>query len=176
MRRIRIVVGLLVCLGFCGAASATLIDRGNGLIYDDVLDITWLQDPSLGASNTFGLATDVSLGTHPTDNSGISGIVSASGLMNWPGALFRLDAINADSGIGYLGFNDWRLPITTQPDLACSQVDAFAGFPLQGSNDNCTGSEMGHLFYVDGITQVLPGPFLDFADFNWSGTEFAQGC
>jgi len=25
-------------------ASATLIDRGSGLIYDDVLNITWLQD------------------------------------------------------------------------------------------------------------------------------------
>ena len=25
-------------------ATAALYDRGNGLIYDDVLDITWLQD------------------------------------------------------------------------------------------------------------------------------------
>ena len=26
------------------SANAALYDRGNGLIYDDVLDITWLQD------------------------------------------------------------------------------------------------------------------------------------
>ena len=25
-------------------SQAALYDRGNGLIYDDVLDITWLQD------------------------------------------------------------------------------------------------------------------------------------
>jgi len=29
------------------SAHATLIDRGGGLIYDDVLDITWLQDAGL---------------------------------------------------------------------------------------------------------------------------------
>jgi len=28
-------------------ANAGLIDRGNGMIYDDVLDITWLQDANL---------------------------------------------------------------------------------------------------------------------------------
>ena len=38
--------GLLVLLA--APAHATLIDRGGGLIYDDVLDITWLQDASLG--------------------------------------------------------------------------------------------------------------------------------
>lgn len=36
-----------LCMGFITVvatpAHATLIDRGNGLIYDDVLDITWTQ-------------------------------------------------------------------------------------------------------------------------------------
>jgi len=39
--------GLLVsavCL--VSVANATLIDRGNGKIYDSVQDITWLQDAS----------------------------------------------------------------------------------------------------------------------------------
>ena len=31
-------------------ANAGLIDRGNGLIYDDVLDITWLQDTNLAGT------------------------------------------------------------------------------------------------------------------------------
>lgn len=31
-------------LSLSGAAQATLIDRGGRMIYDDVLDITWLQD------------------------------------------------------------------------------------------------------------------------------------
>ena len=33
-----------------GAAQATLIDRGGGLIYDSVLNVTWLQNANL-ASN-----------------------------------------------------------------------------------------------------------------------------
>jgi hypothetical protein len=27
-----------------GAAQATLVDRGGGLFYDNVLNVTWLQD------------------------------------------------------------------------------------------------------------------------------------
>ena len=38
----------LLLLGSPFRAQATLIDRGNGLIYDDVLDITWLQDANFG--------------------------------------------------------------------------------------------------------------------------------
>lgn len=34
--------------GLSTVSSAILIDRGNGLIYDDVLDITWLQDADAG--------------------------------------------------------------------------------------------------------------------------------
>lgn len=33
-----------------GTANAGLIDRGNGLIYDDVLDVTWLQNATLAGT------------------------------------------------------------------------------------------------------------------------------
>ena len=33
-----------------GVANAGLIDRGNGLIYDDVLDVTWLQNANLSGT------------------------------------------------------------------------------------------------------------------------------
>jgi len=35
-------IGLLVAGLFTVSAQAALYDRGNGLIYDDVLDITWM--------------------------------------------------------------------------------------------------------------------------------------
>ena len=35
---------VLLCLSVSLSVNAALYDRGNGLIYDDVLDITWLQD------------------------------------------------------------------------------------------------------------------------------------
>ena len=48
MKNMLLVVALV--LGFSGPAGAPLIDRDNGLIYDDVLDITWLQDASFGGN------------------------------------------------------------------------------------------------------------------------------
>ena len=41
------IAALAATLSFLPAAQAELHDRGNGLIYDDVLDITWLQDANL---------------------------------------------------------------------------------------------------------------------------------
>jgi hypothetical protein len=34
-------------------AQATLFDRGDGLIYDDVLDVTWLQDANIDGNKTW---------------------------------------------------------------------------------------------------------------------------
>jgi hypothetical protein len=67
----------------------------------------------------------------------------------------------------YGTFDDWRLPTTLQPDPSCSvQV---------GGNSygySCTGSEMGHLFSVDGISFSSMGPFTNVQyPAYWSGTE-----
>lgn len=48
---IRVIGSLL--LAFDSESDAALIDRGGGLIYDDVLDITWLQDASLCGFRTW---------------------------------------------------------------------------------------------------------------------------
>jgi hypothetical protein len=71
-------------------SQAGLINQGNGLIYDTVLDITWLQDANLAATNTFG----------------VSGI-NADGTMDWLTAQQYVAAMNAAK---YLGFSNWRLP------------------------------------------------------------------
>ena len=53
--------------------------------------------------------------------------ISPYGFMNWGAAQNWIGAMNAAK---YLGFNNWRLP----------SPDTCVGF-------NCSGSEMGHLFY-----------------------------
>lgn len=117
---------------------ATLIDRGDGLIYDDVLDITWLQDAGLG------------------------------GEMNW------FDAVAWADSLVFGGFDDWRLPSTTQLDPTCSfQFDPGGGLPLQGFGVDCIGSEMGHLHNVDGVSASNQVLFEDIQPgFYWSATEF----
>ena len=67
---------------FTNSASAGLIDRGNGMIYDDVLDITWLQDANYVQTS----------GEHHIS------------WLRWEQAMEWVDNLN------YGGFNDWRLP------------------------------------------------------------------
>lgn len=103
-------------------ARANLIDRGNGLVYDDDLNITWLQDAS---------------------NSGVT--------MTWTEAASWAD------NLVFQGFDDWRLPAS---DTSCT-------------GNGCSGSEMGHLFYTEGITSTSPALFLNVKpSMYWSGTEY----
>ena len=53
----------------------------------------------------------------------------------------------------YGTFDDWRLPTTLQPDPSCSSQSGGNSYGL-----SCTGSEMGHLFNVDGIKFQYNGP------------------
>ena len=85
-----------------------------------------MANANLAASNTFGVAC-----------------INANGSMNWNTANDWIAAMNADGGNGYLGINNWGLPITTQPDATCNTQSGG-----QGVGTGCTGSEMGHLFNV----------------------------
>ena len=40
----------------------------------------------------------------------------------------------------YLGYNDWRLPVTLAPDTTCTNPSGTQVY------NGCTGSELGHLF------------------------------
>jgi hypothetical protein len=114
-------IAMMLLFTFAIPAKATLYDRGMGLIYDDVLDITWMQ------------------------NANYAGIT-----MTWD------DAMASVEGIVFQGYDDWRLPTT---DTSCSGKD-------------CTGSEMGHLYYDENVTSSTPGLFTDVKSFMyWSGTE-----
>lgn len=129
-------LGPLTVAVLAPTANATLISRlGGQAVYDTDLDITWIADANLAASNVFGLDPN-----DPTTR------INPDGAMNWFVAYYDwLPALNADGGTGYLGFNDWRLPATLQPDLTCST--RFSSLGSIGSG--CTGSEMGHLFYEE---------------------------
>lgn len=115
-------------LSLCMAANvdAALVSRlGGQAVFDTDLNITWLADSNLAASNTFGV-----------------GGINPAGYMSWYTAQNWVGAMNSSA---YLGFTDWRLPATVQPDASCSiQAPSGASYGY-----NCTGSEMGHLFNVE---------------------------
>jgi hypothetical protein len=119
----------LAALVSAGTAHAALINRGGGLIYDTVQDITWLAD--LNPSKT------------QYDNTG-GAQGYADGQMEW------LQANIWANGLVYGGYTDWRLPSVVQPDASCSnQFDPGDGTGVRSSGSGCVGSEMGHLFYND---------------------------
>ena len=76
---LRLVACLFVVVS--SYSHAALYDRGNGLIYDDVLDITWLQDANYAHTSGY----------------------DATGRMNWFFANPWADQLS------YGGFDDWRL-------------------------------------------------------------------
>lgn len=127
-----LVTTLLLCLD----AQAALLSRlGGAAVYDTDLDITWIADANLAASNSFGLDYDVELGTFDMGTIIVGGneatlsgtsIIHADGTMNWGGALEWVSAMNAAN---YLGVSDWRLP----------------NISSECYGHLCSDSEMGHL-------------------------------
>ena len=89
------------------------------------------------------------------------------------------------SGLDINGVTGWTLPTTTQPDPTCSgQYNPGGGFPVQGYGYNCTGSQMGNLFYNglggtagNSITTSHNSNYNDFSNvqsyYYWSATEYA---
>jgi hypothetical protein len=76
------LAGAVVALALSSTAQAELFDRGGGLIYNDVLDITWMADWNYAKTSGF----------------------DADGLMYWDTAAAWVD------NLSYGGYSDWRLP------------------------------------------------------------------
>lgn len=79
------IVALVLAVGFLGTGTseAALIDRGSGLIYDDVLDVTWLQ------------------------NANLAGVV-----FKWHDALDFAAELEYQDTVRNVVWDDWRLPTT----------------------------------------------------------------
>ena len=96
--------------------------------------------------------------------------------MSWTTANEWIAAMNTAN---YLGYSDWRLPATLQPDPSCRTQSGGDSFGY-----NCTGSEMGHLFYgelggvaLQSIVTTHNANYNLFSNVQsyiyWSGTVYA---
>ncbi|MEN8262936.1 MAG: DUF1566 domain-containing protein [Nitrospirota bacterium] len=67
------------------------------------------------------------------------------------------EAFDWAENLDYQGYDDWRLPVS---DGSCLRYDCF-------------DSEMGHLYYSEGITSGSSGLFTEVQPgMYWSGTEY----
>jgi hypothetical protein len=115
-----LALGLTLTLALAPEARAALLDRGHGMVYDTVQDITWLADWNLAQTQGH----------------------DADGRMDWAAA-------NAwANGLVHGGFDDWRLPVMRPGDPGCSLVLPDPVFGPQHMGYGCSQGEMGHLFYV----------------------------
>lgn len=179
------------CLLFSAfPTSAALFDRGGGLIYDDVLNITWMQNtnpliepptevcpPELGGDICF-------------PEGGFNGLVTFEEANSYVDTLEFYDAVRD------VTYDDWRLPTISPINGVNLQFNnTLDGTSDQGNalttTDGTDGgwrdaagipvSEMGYMFYVNlantagSLTNT--GPFFNIeAEFSsspinyWTGT------
>ena len=116
-------------LGAVTANAALSSVMGGKVVNDTDLNISWLADANLPATNTFGVGSI-----------GATGAMDGFNVYNW---------INAMNAANYLGFNNWRLPSTTDiGGSGCPSLTTFSGGTC-GYNVDPNTSEMAHLFYIE---------------------------
>ena len=171
-----IITIALICIGSSAhVANATLWDRGGGLIYDDVLDITWLQDTNYANSQGYDERTWYEATT-------------------WAENLVYYDNVRD------VYWDDWRLPQTLPVNGASYDYNWSAdgstdrGYNISSPDSaypGSIGSEMAYMYYVNlgnlgyydvdgnssqsGWGPANSGPFTDlYWRFYWSATEYAE--
>ncbi len=140
--------------------EAALHDRGAGLIYDDVLDVTWLTDTDYASSTltASGVNDIISNNTlvfndgHELTNTDFfivqSNGAGDAGLMKWWGAMAWTDQLEYFDSARGVTYTDWRLP-TVSPVNGGTFDTVFSN---NGTTDNGYGSvgfnsEFRHMFY-----------------------------
>lgn len=156
MKRRNTMLALLAGLSLTGAAQATLIDRGSGLIYDTDLNVTWLADANYALTSGH----------------------DADGQMTWS------QATSWAGNLNYGGYSDWRLPTTPTScvnynctdsemgHLFYSELGGTAGSPILDSSDPDLGlfTNIQTAWYWSG-TEYAPNPSEAFAFNLWGGWQ-----
>jgi hypothetical protein len=133
---------------YSATSTAALIYRGNGMAYDTILNATWLTDAdsfSTAKAKDPDLVSKIissvgSIEGHALTSWDFTGISEPN--MTWYGAMAWAEYFSI------AGYDDWRLPIASHPDLTCSgQFDLGPDVPKQGYAWGCRNSELGRMFF-----------------------------
>jgi hypothetical protein len=111
-----------------GAAQAALFDRGGGLIYDDVLNVTWLQDANYAKTSGY----------------------DADGRMTWADATTWAANLVYQDSVRNVDYSDWRLPTMVDTGtLGCNYANSGTdcGYNVQTVSGSTVYSEMAHMYY-----------------------------
>ncbi len=127
-----------VVLALSGTASAALVSRGGGMVYDSTQDLTWLSDMNHAFTSGYAAANATDSFPH------VETMILPSGRMGWSAAN---DWAN---GLVYGGFDDWRLPGLNPSDTSCLiERDLGTGVGVMHYGPGCSGGELSHLLVAD---------------------------
>ncbi|MBS4050890.1 MAG: hypothetical protein KGZ69_06770 [Methylomonas sp.] len=180
--KILLAVGTLFSLN----SQAALYDRGNGLVYDDVLNATWSKDTNLlktlanASGNSINYLQQIitasngkvydgynggdhtltlnDFGVHPNGN-----VVS----MTWWGAHGFIDYLNSTN---YQGYNNWRLPsLSPINGTNFNTNSSYNGATDAGYNITSPTSELSYMWHIN---LHLPDSYLPNGQLNpaWTNT------
>ncbi len=146
MKMINLTIAASVLAISSSASANSLQPRLGGLaFYDDVAGLTWLADANYAQTSSYAGAL-------------------SDGRMTWQAANDWAASLTVD------GVSGWRLADTLQPDTSCGFQSGSVSYGY-----NCTGSEMGNLFYnvLGNVAYSLTntGPFTNVQSFYFSATE-----
>jgi hypothetical protein len=119
-----LVVALLASVTVTGIAQASLVDRGNGMLYDNVLNLTWLQDANYAKTSGY----------------------SATGQMDWA------TATTWAANLNYNGLTGWRLATNTPVSGGASYNtggNGYDGTTDSGYNITSPNSELAYMYNVN---------------------------
>lgn len=137
-------VAALLWLAMSGTTQAALHDRGSGLIYDDVLNVTWLQDANYAKTSGY----------------------DGDGLMSWDAAK------GWASNLVFAGHDDWRLPKVV--DTGTPGCNWGTSGTDCGSNVDPASGEMAFMYFINLSNAddlfVNAGPFNNLQKYSyWYG-------
>lgn len=118
-----------------GSVSAGLVT----IVYDPNQGVCWLANANLAADPNMQTGL------------GVTGI-NPNGSMDYATAEKWVAALNAyNNGSGYLGHNNWQLPVAALVDRTCGDIGTNGG----SFGPGCSGSAFGNLYSV-GLKQTFP--------------------
>jgi len=148
-KNVIIVLALALGVLFTGQSRAELYDRGNGLIYDDVLDITWLQNAISGGNKKWDTAVEWAAN------------LEYQGFDDW-----RLPSMSVSSGIP-TGAIDLPVYCEYVTELECrdNELGYMYHYNLGGKASDPAGRLTGDQGFIQNIQRT-----------HWSGTQSPRGA
>lgn len=123
----RFICTALTFLAFASSLAAAVHDRGGGLLYDDVLKVTWLQDANYAQTS----------GAHPT------------GRMSWAQANAWVAGLVFHDPVRKRDLRGWRLPTVAPQGSAFNHDFRRDGTTDEGYNIVGAHSQLGFMYYVN---------------------------